>query len=41
MISKSIKKKNTNIEWDEFQIKKSYLKVKNIFTASIIVLFQK
>ena len=40
MISKNIKGVTTNLEWDEIQITKSYLKVKN-FKTIIIVRFLK
>ena len=40
MISKSVKGKSTNLEWDEFQIKKSYLKVENILRPELLYYFK-
>ena len=40
MISKIVKGKSPNLEWDEFKIKKSYLKVKNILRLELLYYFK-
>ena len=40
MISKSVKGETTNLEWDEFQIKKNYLKVKKNLRLELLYSFK-
>ena len=40
MISKSVNGKTTNLEWDEFQIVKSYLNVKKILKQELFYYFK-